>query len=117
MRGLRRARAFWTAPARREARMPRPSRSTRSNALRLYSSLAMSWFLSERRVADGLQRLVVIPLRQEQLTSGPPGPARCPGKRLSVGRRHGQAVEAIGVGHPHRFLRPRRIDDEELEVF
>src|SRR5437773_11454096 len=67
--------------------------------------------LPQRRIADGLERLLVIPLGQEQLAGGAARAARRPRQGLPIGRRHRQAVEAVGIGHTYRLFRSRRVDD------
>ena len=69
-----------------------------------------------RRGFEGRERGLVVPVGDVELAAVPAVAARCPDELAAVRRRHGQAVEAVRVGDPDRFLRALRVDDEDLEV-
>ena len=63
-----------------------------------------------------VERRLVVPVGDVELAAVAAVAARCPDELAAVRRRHGQAVEAVRVGDPDRFLRALRVDDEDLEV-
>ena len=65
---------------------------------------------------DGRERRLLVPVSQKQLRRAVGCAARCPAKSFAIGRKNGQAIEAVREGHPNRFALARRIDDEQLEV-
>ena len=68
---------------------------------------------------SGRQRVecrLVVPVGDVELAAVAAVAAGGPDELAAVRRWHGQAVEAVRVGNPDRFLRALRVDDEDLEV-
>src|SRR4029077_7797603 len=72
--------------------------------------------LSGRRVRNRLQRFLVIPLREKQLTVGAAATTRGPRELSAIRRRHWQPVESVRVSDTNGLLRARGVDDEEFKI-